>query len=112
MLTLQGALVMADQANHDIQAQMLMNLPLDLIILDLQLRGGCDGYAVLTHLQHDARTRLIPVVMVTVHDPAVEIPRAQAAGCAGYISKPIDALTFARDIADILGGQHKWIISR
>lgn len=111
-LTLHGALVYADHDNVDIDEHILVQLPLDLIVLDCQLRHGRDGYAVFAWLQRYPRIRSIPMVMITSLDPETEIPRAKSLGFAGFISKPIDALTISQHFADIICGQPQWIVSR
>jgi CheY-like chemotaxis protein len=66
----------------------------DLILLDIQL-PGLDGYAVAEALRSDAALGSIPVIAVTSYAMAGDRARAMAAGCTGYIEKPIDPDTFA-----------------
>ncbi|MFP5382930.1 MAG: response regulator [Gammaproteobacteria bacterium] len=68
-----------------------------LILLDIQL-PGMDGYTVARALRADARTRTIPVVAVTSYAMAGDRERCLAAGCNGYLEKPIDPLTFAAEV--------------
>lgn len=68
-----------------------------LILLDIQL-PGMDGYAVTRALRADARTHAIPVVAVTSYAMAGDRERCLAAGCDGYLEKPIDPQTFAEDV--------------
>ena len=60
----------------------------DLILMDVQL-PGVDGLAVTRELRVDPRTRHIPVIAVTAHAMKGEQDRATAAGCAGFITKPL-----------------------
>ena len=64
-----------------------------LILLDIQL-PGMDGYAVARALKADAATALIPIVAVTSYAMAGDRERALAAGCTGYVEKPINPETF------------------
>jgi CheY-like chemotaxis protein len=73
----------------------------DLIILDIQL-PGLDGYAVAQVLKSNSQTRLIPVVAVTSFAMAGDRERVIAAGCEGYIEKPINPDTFMHEIAEKL----------
>jgi two-component system, cell cycle response regulator DivK len=66
----------------------------DVILLDIQL-PEMDGYAVARALKADAATAAIPVVAVTSHAMVGDRETAQAAGCSGYIEKPIDPDRFA-----------------
>lgn len=65
----------------------------DLILLDIQL-PGMDGYAVATHLRGRDATSAIPIVAVTSYAMAGDRERILAAGCQGYIEKPINPETF------------------
>ena len=64
-----------------------------LILLDIQL-PGMDGYAVAQALRADHRSATVPIVAVTSYAMAGDRERCLAAGCDGYIEKPIDPQTF------------------
>lgn len=64
-----------------------------LILMDLQL-PGVDGYAVTQRLKEDTSTAAIPVVALTAYAMPGDREKALAAGCAGYIAKPIDTKAF------------------
>ena len=70
----------------------------DLIIMDVQL-PGLDGLEATRRLKAEPATRDIPVVAVTSYAMPGDRDRALAAGCCGYITKPIDKSTFVREIA-------------
>lgn len=61
----------------------------DLILLDVQM-PGLDGLETLKRLRADPRTRDIPVVALTSYAMKGDREHFLAAGCADYISKPID----------------------
>jgi two-component system, cell cycle response regulator DivK len=65
----------------------------ELILMDLQL-PGVDGYAVTQRLKEDAATAAIPVVALTAYAMQGDREKALAAGCDGYITKPIDTKEF------------------
>ena len=65
----------------------------DLILMDLQL-PGLDGFAVTRLLKEDPATAGIPVVAVTAYAMRGDREKALEAGCAGYITKPIDTREF------------------
>jgi len=65
-----------------------------LMLLDLNL-PRLDGYQVLTRLKADARTRHIPVIILTTTDEPHEIERCYALGCNVYITKPVEYEQFA-----------------
>lgn len=69
----------------------------DLIVLDVQL-PDIDGYQVLARLRADKDVAVPPVVAVTAYAMVGDRDTALAAGFDGYLSKPIDPVSFARDI--------------
>jgi GAF domain-containing protein/CheY-like chemotaxis protein/anti-sigma regulatory factor (Ser/Thr protein kinase) len=60
----------------------------DLILMDVQL-PGIDGYEATRRLKGDALLRDVPVIAVTAHALSGAEQEARAAGCDGYIAKPI-----------------------
>jgi two-component system cell cycle response regulator DivK len=60
----------------------------DLILMDVQL-PGIDGYEATRRLKGDAALQDVPVIAVTAHALSGAEDQARAAGCDGYISKPI-----------------------
>ena len=68
-----------------------------LILLDLNL-PGLDGYQVLRRLKNDARTKHIPVIILTTTDDPQEIEQCYALGCNVYITKPVEYEQFANAI--------------
>lgn len=69
-----------------------------LILLDIQL-PTMDGYEVARKLKGSPALAEIPIVAVTSYAMSGDRERILAAGCAGYIEKPIDPETFAAEIA-------------
>lgn len=72
-----------------------------LILMDLQL-PGLDGLELSRALKADPATRDIVIVAVTAYAMKGDEERALAAGCNGYIAKPIDTRTFPALIAGFL----------
>lgn len=73
-----------------------------LILMDVQL-PGMDGLALTRLLKADKKTRNIVIVALTAYAMRGDEDKARAAGCEGYISKPIDPATFPALIATYLG---------
>lgn len=67
--------------------------PPALILLDIQL-PEMDGYEVVRRLKGQPATAAIPVVAVTSYAMAGDRESILAAGCQGYVEKPIDPDTF------------------
>ena len=72
-----------------------------LILLDLQL-PGVDGFALARELTTDPATRQIPVLAMSAYARPEEQAKALAAGCAGFLAKPIDTRALVRTIARLL----------
>jgi len=71
----------------------------DLILMDVQLPGQ-DGLSLTRQLKADPATASIPIVALTAHAMATDREQAIAAGCIGYISKPIET----RTLGDLIRG--------
>jgi two-component system cell cycle response regulator DivK len=60
----------------------------DLILMDIQL-PGMDGLMATALLKQDETTRAIPVVALSALAMKGDEERIRAAGCDGYIAKPM-----------------------
>ena len=79
----------------------------DVILLDIQL-PGLNGYDVARALRQNAVLTDVPIVAVTALALHGDRERALAAGCNGYLEKPIDPASFVASITSFLrpgGGQ-------
>lgn len=61
----------------------------DLVLLDLKL-PKVDGLEVLRRLRADGRTRLLPVVVLTLSNEEQDIQEAYRLGVNSYVRKPVD----------------------
>ena len=78
--------------------EILKTEPIDLIVMDIQL-PGMDGLAATTKLKAEPATANIPVIAVTSYAMAGDREKALAAGCSGYVTKPIDKTIFLAEIS-------------
>jgi two-component system, cell cycle response regulator DivK len=69
----------------------------DLVLMDIQM-GGVDGLTLTRQLKADPATRHIVVVAFTAYAMRGDEERFRAAGCDGYISKPIDVARFTDQV--------------
>jgi two-component system, cell cycle response regulator DivK len=60
----------------------------DLILMDIQL-PGMDGLAATAELKRNSATAAIPVIALTALAMKGDEQRIRAAGCDGYIAKPL-----------------------
>ena len=73
----------------------------NLILMDIQL-PGMDGLEATALLKRDARTRDIPVIALTALAMKGDEERIRAAGCDGYIAKPLAYKNFLATITSHL----------
>jgi CheY-like chemotaxis protein len=88
--------------SSDEARERLANGRPDLILMDIQL-PGLDGLALTRILKQDPATAEIPVVAMTAHAMLGDADQAIAAGCAGYIAKPIDTRALGEQVRKFLG---------
>lgn len=107
-----GSFVSEDILGYGIVQHIVESLPIDLILLDIQLKQGNNGYEIFKDLKNNNQLKNIPVVVITSYDPEIHIPIAKDMGFAGFISKPINAIELPYHLARILAGEKIWLISR
>jgi two-component system, cell cycle response regulator DivK len=73
----------------------------NLILMDIQL-PGMDGLEATALLKRDDATRAIPVIALTALAMKGDEERIRAAGCDGYIAKPMRYQEFLATIKDQL----------
>jgi two-component system, sensor histidine kinase len=87
--------------NGRIGADLAMKTPFDLILMDMQM-PVMDGYTASTLLRQYGVT--VPILALTAHAMKGDQDKCLAAGCSGYVAKPIDADLLVRTIAGVLAG--------
>lgn len=75
-----------------------------LILMDVQL-PGMDGLEATRLLKADAATRAIKVVALTAFAMSGDEERFRAAGCDGYVAKPIRYHEFLKTVVAMTVGQ-------
>ena len=73
----------------------------DLVLMDIQM-PGTDGLALTQRLKLDPATQGIVVVAFTAYAMKGDEARLRAAGCDGYIAKPIQVASFAATVRSLL----------
>ncbi len=80
----------------------------DLILMDINI-PGIDGHEAATRIKSLPELSQVPIVAVTARVMAGDRERTLAAGCDGYIAKPIDVDKLPRQVAEFLGGMRETI---
>ena len=70
----------------------------DVILMDIQL-PGTDGLQITRELRANSATRDLVIVAMTAHAMPEDAQRVAAAGCDGYLVKPISSRTLADQVA-------------
>lgn len=107
-----GVSVLQDAWNTGTSDFLIDSLPVDLILLDIMLRRGINGYEVFQEWQTHPELREIPVIAVSSLDAESEIPKAKNMGFAGFIAKPISLVSFPQQIANCIAGEKVWSTGR
>ena len=69
--------------------EMLAAAPFDLVLLDVMM-PELDGFAVLERIKGDARTRDVPVIMISALDDLASVVRCIENGAEDYLPKPFE----------------------
>jgi len=81
--------------------ELAINKNPDLIIMDIQL-PDISGLEATKRIRASETDKEIPIVALTSYAMAGDRERALAAGCTGYIEKPINPETFIAEIEKYL----------
>lgn len=73
----------------------------DLILMDIQMPGK-DGLELTRDLKADPQTQHICIVAFTAFAMRGDEAKMRAAGCDGYLSKPIDVMKLADQVRGFL----------
>lgn len=92
-------IVIADDGLSGVR--MAQQVEPDLILMDINL-PGMDGYAAATRIKSIEKLRSVPVVALTANVLHGDRERTLAAGCDGYLQKPIDIDVLLERVAEFL----------
>lgn len=81
---------------------MALSAAPDFVLLDIQL-PDMDGAEALQAIRATELGRHMPIIAVTSYAMSGDKDRLLAAGCSGYIEKPIDPLLIINQVQGILG---------
>jgi two-component system cell cycle response regulator DivK len=81
--------------------RLAASMDAQLILLDIQL-PGMSGYDVARAIRANAALATIPIVAVTSFAMMGDREKALAAGCDGYLEKPINPETFVSEVEAFL----------
>lgn len=74
----------------------------DLIIMDIMMPGGMDGFETVHVLRNQEGIRDCPIIMLTAKDQKPERERAFEAGVDDYLAKPFKLKDLIRKVENLL----------
>jgi two-component system cell cycle response regulator DivK len=93
------AVLQADHAQHGMELARTERP--DLILMDIQL-PDLDGLAATRMLKSDPRTADVPVIALTAFAMKGDEEDTRAAGCDGYVTKPIRYKDFLAEVDKVM----------
>ncbi len=100
------SVLQADRAGLGLE--MARSLQPDLVLMDLQL-PDIDALAATRLLKADPKTAALPVIALTAFAMKGDEADTRAAGCDGYVTKPIRYKEFLAEIDSVLA---QWRLSQ
>jgi two-component system cell cycle response regulator DivK len=100
VLQIEGYRVMEAESGFKAFEALRSEIP-DLVLMDINL-PDMDGYEITTRLKQMPALAKVPVIAMTANVMKGDREKTLAAGCDGYISKPIDIDTLPGQIARFL----------
>jgi two-component system cell cycle response regulator DivK len=93
--------VVASAGSADEAIAVTTSFKPEVILMDIQM-PEVDGLEAVRRLRADPDTRGLVIVAVTAYAMKGDEHVMRAAGCDGYISKPIDVATFGASVRTIV----------
>jgi CheY-like chemotaxis protein len=100
VLEMEGFAVDSAASAQEVLARLKLRTP-DLVLMDVQLPGQ-DGLSLTRQLKADPATAGIKIVALTAYAMAGDREQALAAGCIGYITKPVDTRALGDQVRKFL----------
>lgn len=96
-----GMRVITAKDGVDALALLQEHMP-DVMLLDIEM-PRMDGYELATNMRNDARTREIPIIMITSRTGEKHRTRAMEIGVNSYLGKPFQESELLEEIAKLVG---------
>jgi CheY-like chemotaxis protein len=93
MLTMESEDFELHEADNGVDAlHTARNLRPAVILLDVMMPGGLDGYQVCEEIKMDPDLRNTMVILLTARGQRTDIERGQTVGCDAYLVKPFSPI--------------------
>jgi two-component system cell cycle response regulator len=94
--------VLTAQRGEEAVQRAKRELP-DIILMDVMMPGGIDGYEACRRIKAQPETRHIPVVILTTLDDRDNRLRGLQAGAEDFLTKPIDEVQLLARVKNLVG---------
>ena len=81
-------IVLAESGEQALALALVEEQPFNLVIMDIMMPGGMDGFETIACLRSAPQLCRCPVLILTAKDQRAERERADALGVEGYLVKP------------------------
>jgi len=86
-VSMAGYRVRAAKSIADYLEALVRDGPPDLLLLDVELPDG-NGFDLLSNMRSDPEFHMLPIILLTSRNEAVDIGRGLLLGADGYVTKP------------------------
>ncbi|MCR4304617.1 MAG: response regulator [Gallionella sp.] len=100
MLTFEGHAVRTAGSGEEALAAVADQLP-DLVLLDVMM-PGIDGFEVARRIKADARSRSIPIIMVTALEDRESRSKGLENGADDFLTKPVNRAELQMRVNNLL----------
>lgn len=83
--------------------QQAQTLQPHLVLLDVMMPGGMDGFTLCETLRRDASVRRTRIVMLTARAQPEDLARGKAAGADAYLVKPFSPRELLLTVGRLMG---------
>ena len=92
------------EADNGVRAiQFLDVVKPELVVLDVMMPGGTDGYQVCDRIKHQLELKNIKVVMLSAKGQLADLEKGRLAGADAYLVKPFSPLELITIVERLLG---------
>lgn len=94
LMTMESEDFQLHEADNGVDAlRLAQNLRPTVVLLDVMMPGGLDGYQVCEKIKADEVLRhMTKVILLTARGQRTDIERGQSAGCDAYLVKPFSPI--------------------
>ncbi|NTV09667.1 MAG: response regulator [Zoogloea sp.] len=86
---------------------MMQAIRPNIVLLDVMMPGGLDGFQVCRQIKQDAATARTMVVMLTARGQQADMAAGHQAGCDAYLTKPFSPLELIDTVEGLLETQDR-----